>query len=103
MKNMSLRFWIVFTASIILAAVFLSAGIGRLLGDSAFLLTMKAGMPTGMQTFVIEWLPWIEIVLGAALLLGIASQLTSLVSCVLSAVFMFQNIWSLSQGLGYKP
>ena len=38
---MRYRYWIAFGASILLALVFITAGVGKLMGQSAFLLTLS--------------------------------------------------------------
>ena len=102
---MRYRYWISLGASILLALVFLTSGVGKLLGQSAFLLTLRSSLPLnpGLAGFIAGWLPWVEIIIGLCLLIGIVPQLAAGISILLSASFIFYNSWMISQGLGYKP
>ena len=65
---MRYRYWITLVASILLALVFLAAGIGEVLDPSAFLLEVssKFDVPR-LADFIVGWLPWAEIVIGLCL------------------------------------
>jgi uncharacterized membrane protein YphA (DoxX/SURF4 family) len=98
------RYWISLGASILLALVFLTAGVGKLLGHSAFLLTVSTWVVSEeFAAFVAAGLPWVELVLGACLLIGIAPQLAGGISTLLVAGFILYNSWMISNGLGHEP
>ena len=98
------RYWIALGASILLALVFITAGVGKLLGHSAFLLTVETWVVSEeFAAFVAAGLPWVELVLGACLIIGIAPQLAGGLSTVLIAGFIGYNSLIISQGFGYKP
>jgi len=97
------RYWIALGASILLALVFITSGVGKLLGHSAFLLTVSTFLINEeFAAFVATWLPWAELVLGACLLIGIVPQLAAGISTLLIAGFILHNSWMISQGLGHK-
>jgi uncharacterized membrane protein YphA (DoxX/SURF4 family) len=49
--------------------------------------------------FITDILPWVEVVLGAVLLLGVFPRLAAVLSLPLIAGFMANNIWAISQGM----
>jgi uncharacterized membrane protein YphA (DoxX/SURF4 family) len=102
---MRYRYWLTLGASILLALIFLTAGVGKLLGHSAFLLTIESSVLGNQElaAFVASWLPWVELVLGACLLVGIVPQIVAGLSTVLIACFIGYNSLIISQGFGYKP
>jgi uncharacterized membrane protein YphA (DoxX/SURF4 family) len=102
---MRYRYWIAFVASILLALVFLTAGVGKLMGQSAFLLAIPTTYILGFEvsSFIATWLPWLELVLGLCLLVGIFPQIAAGVSTLLVAAFIMHNGWMIGQGLGYEP
>lgn len=98
-------YWIAFVASILLALVFLTSGVGKLMGQSAFLLAVPATYILGFEVsnFIATWLPWLELVLGLCLLVGIFPQIAAGISTLLVAAFILHNGWMIGQGLGYEP
>ena len=100
---MRYRYWIAFGASILLALVFITAGVGKLMGQSAFLLTVSSFIiREEFAAIIAAWLPWVELVLGACLIIGIVPQLVAGISTLLVAGFIMHNGWMISQGLGHK-
>jgi len=101
---MRYRYWIAFGASILLALVFIASGVGKLLGQSAFLLDMSMWLtnPT-LANFVAGWLPWAELALGVCLLIGIVPRPVAGISTLLIVCFIIYNGWMISQGRGYEP
>jgi len=102
---MRYRYWIAFVASILLALVFLTSGVGKLMGQSAFLLAISTTYILGFEVsnLIATWLPWVELVLGLCLLVGIFPQIVSGISTLLVAAFIMHNGWMIGQGLGYEP
>ena len=96
---MKLKFWIGTSAGILLGIVFLVSSLGKLLGGSAFLLSMSvlSFYPESLRVFIADWLPW------GALVLGIAPQLAALIATVLIGCFIFQNTWMIFNGYAYEP
>jgi uncharacterized membrane protein YphA (DoxX/SURF4 family) len=101
---MRTRYWIAFVASILLALVFLTSGVGKLMGQSAFLLTLSTWL---ISDTIANWLglllPWVEIVLGLCLLVGLFPQIAAGLVALLSAAFAMHNGWMIVHGLGYQP
>ena len=52
---------------------------------------------------VFIWLPYVELLIGLLLIIGIMPKLMALLSAVLIAGFITNNAWLLSRGLGYEP
>lgn len=96
--------WILLPASLLLAIVFLAAGIGKLLGQSAFLLELSRVFVAGWLSILISHvLPWFEVCLGTCLLLGVIPQIAAGLAALLAAAFIFHNSWLIAHGLGYQP
>jgi uncharacterized membrane protein YphA (DoxX/SURF4 family) len=103
-KSMRVRYWVAFGASILLALVFITAGVGKLMGHSAFLLAVSTYiLGFEISNFITTWLPWLELVLGACLLVGIIPQIAAGVTALLVAAFIMHNGWMIAHGLGYEP
>jgi len=98
------RYWISLGASVLLGLVFLTAGVGKLLGQSAFLLQVSTLiMNPATASAITAVLPWVEIILGASLLIGIAPKIGAGLSSLLVASFIFYNSWLISRGFGVEP
>jgi len=101
---MRVRYWIAFIASILLAVVLLTAGVGKLMGQSAFLLALSTYvLSPEAAAWVATWLPWVELVLGLCLLVGILPQIAAGITAVLTAAFIMHNGWMIAHGFGYEP
>ena len=102
---MRYRYWIAFGASILLALVFITAGVGKLMGQSAFLLTLSGSYVISKEALVLlaDWLPWVELVLGVCLLVGIFPQIAAGISTLLIAAFIMHNGWMIANGFGHEP
>ncbi|MFC2068065.1 MauE/DoxX family redox-associated membrane protein [Chloroflexota bacterium] len=101
---MRYRYWITLISSLLLALVFLTAGVGKLLGQSAFMLEVSSFVASPLlESIIVNWLPWVEIVIGLCLLGGVAVQIVSGAAAVLVGAFIFHNSWMISQGHAYEP
>jgi uncharacterized membrane protein YphA (DoxX/SURF4 family) len=101
---MRVRYWVAFGASIVLAVVLLTAGVGKLMGQGAFLLTLETWFVSeNIANWVANWLPWLELVLGLCLLVGIFPQIAAGITALLVAAFIMHNGWMIAHGLGYQP
>ena len=102
---MRLKYWITVAAGILLGLIFLTSGIGKILAHSSFLISVSnlAFFPDIVQTLIVDWLPWGEVVLGVLLVSGTCTQLVSLLSCILIGCFMFQNTWMIMNGMRNEP
>ncbi|UCH42966.1 MAG: DoxX family protein [Dehalococcoidales bacterium] len=98
------RYWISLGASVLLGLVFLTAGVGKLLGEGAFLLQVSTlVLNPAVASAIAAILPWVEIVLGTLLLTGIATRIAAGTSALLIASFIYYNGWMISQGFGFEP
>ena len=99
------RYWLTLGVSIVLGLVFITSGVGKLLGEGAFLLNILSLplIPQRLATTIVECLPWVELILGVCLIIGIAIQFVALLSTVLIAIFISYNAWMVAHGFGYKP
>ena len=72
------RYWISLGASVLLGLVFLTAGVGKLLGEGAFLLQISTlVINPAYASAIAAVLPWVEIILGLSLLTGIAPKIAA--------------------------
>jgi uncharacterized membrane protein YphA (DoxX/SURF4 family) len=102
--SMRYRYWVAFGASILLALVFITAAVGKLMGHSAFLLSVSTYIVSeGIAAWLASWLPWVELVLGICLLVGVIPQIAAGISVLLVAAFVMHNGWMIANGLGYQP
>ena len=102
---MRYRYWLTLIASIVLGLIFITSGVGKLLGQSAFLFSVSSvlSMIPKLASVIAGWFPWVELIIGVLLITGIALQFVALLSTVLIAAFMFHNSWMIAHGMGYQP
>jgi len=102
---MRYRYWIAVAAGILLGLVFLISGIGKIIGQSSFFISVANlyFFPRFVQVLIVYWLPWGEVVLGLLLITGTIIQTTALLSCILVAGFIFQNSWMIMHGYRNEP
>ena len=102
---MRYRYWIAFGASMALAVVFITAGVGKLLGQGAFLLQISETYKVGgaLSEWLAVGLPWVEIGLGVVLLVGIVPQIAGGVATLLAGAFTMHNGWLIANGFGSEP
>ncbi len=97
----STRFWLLI-GRILLAAIFLAAGIAKLREPwpnlAASIYTFKL-VPDTMLEPMARILPWIEVLLGAAVISGIRLRWTSLAATLMLAAFLSVLIRSWAVGL----
>jgi len=111
LKTRRQRILIVIVPCLLLGLMLLVAGIGKLPGlgefgafpgQTEFIDALLGSFWTpAVAFFISDILPWIEVVLGLALLLGIFPRIAAILSLPLIAGFMASNIWAISHGLGF--
>jgi uncharacterized membrane protein YphA (DoxX/SURF4 family) len=102
---MRYRYKIAFGSSMALAVIFLTAAVGKLLGQSAFLLALTSTyvINAHLSALLASVLPWLELAVGLFLLVGIIPQIAAGVAILLSAAFILHNSWMVLHGFGYVP
>jgi uncharacterized membrane protein YphA (DoxX/SURF4 family) len=101
--------WIVIIVipCVLLGLMLLVAGIGKLPGltelgtfpgQTEFLDVIFGSFWPTVAFFITDVLPWIEVVLGLALILGIYPRIAAILSLPLTAAFMTSNIWAITHG-----
>lgn len=99
------RYWLSVLAIIFLGMIFTVAGVGKLLAGS------KGFEPFGPLTFLPQsfveaigiGFPYIEIIIGGLLILGIAVKFAASLSALLIAGFIASNILAIYLGRGAEP
>ena len=108
LKSRRQRVLIVIVPCVLLGLVLLVAGIGKLPGLSElgtfpgqdeFVSDLFGSFwtPT-IAFFITDILPWVEVILGLALVLGIYPKIAAVLSLPLIVGFMTNNIWAISHG-----
>lgn len=104
---MPLKHRISIWASILLGIIFVAAGLGKLFTSAEGFKTIFDPFPGFMATAfsdaVFNYLPYLEIVIGLALIIGIMPRFAAVLSALLIAGFITNNAWLLIQGAGYEP
>jgi uncharacterized membrane protein YphA (DoxX/SURF4 family) len=101
--------WIVIIVipCVLLGLMLLVAGIGKLPGltelgtfpgQTEFLDVIFGSFWPTVAFFITNVLPWIEVILGLALVLGIYPRIAAVLSLPLTAAFMTSNIWAITHG-----
>jgi len=98
------RLLITLGPGIFLGLVLLAAGSGKLPGQAEFIDTLLKSFWTPPVAYLIGYcLPWVEIILGVLLLLGVFPRIAAALCLPLTAGFMANNAWALSQGMEQFP
>ena len=97
--------WAGIGVSVLLGVVFITAGVGKLgpQQTAAYMIIFnlpRALLSPTLANYIDEWLPRIEVALGAVLIAGIATRSLSLFAGLLTVAFIFNNSWEISHGLG---
>ena len=102
-----MRYRIGLGAGIFLGIILIVAGLGKLLSEAESFKSIFNPFPDFLAPFfsqaVYSWLPYLEVVIGVALIAGVLSRLMAVFSLVLVAGFITNNSWLVSRGLGYEP
>ena len=108
-KTKRRRILLIYVPCIFMGLVLLVAGIGKLpwlidvtgyLPGQTEIIEALSGFywALTLEFFVDNILPWVEIILGIALLLGILPRIAAILSLPLLAGFMANNAWAIIQG-----
>jgi len=104
---MRYRKWISLGASFILGIIFIVAGLGKILSEAESFKSIFNPFPDFLAPFfsqaIYSWLPYLEVIIGLLLIIGVLPRLMAVFSIVLIAGFITNNSWLISRGLGYEP
>ncbi len=87
---------------LILGAIFTASGIAKL-SNRIELISVVSGyglLPQGLVEFYGSVLPWVELIIGCLLVLGLFSKMTSITGVVLLVSFISANIYTMFSGNG---
>ena len=94
-------------AAAVLGLIFLIAGLGKLPTQTdaytILLVLRKIPLTLLLSDYVHIAFPVLEIILGLALVAGIAAKLAASFSVLLVGAFIFNNLWLIQKGLGQEP
>jgi len=97
-------FWLVLTSAILLGVVLVVSGTGKVPGQVEFIDALLQSFWTPAVAYFVGYLlPWVEIVLGALLLLGILPRLVAAICLPITVSFMGNNIWAMLHGVEEFP
>ncbi len=99
------KHWLAIGASILLGLIFVTAGLSKLPYHGEFLaiILSKSFLTLPQAIIVARWVPWVELVLGSLLIIGIAAKFMASFSAALIVAFIANNSWMISLGLGSEP
>jgi uncharacterized membrane protein YphA (DoxX/SURF4 family) len=92
---------------ILLGLMMLVAGIGKLPGltelgtfpgQTEFFDVIFGPLWPTVAFFITDILPWVEVILGLALVLGIYPRIAAVLTLPLLAGFMTSNVWAIANG-----
>ena len=95
---------VILGSSIFLGLTLLLSGSGKLPGHTEFIGTLLHSFWTPPIAYLIGYcLPWIELILGVLLLIGVFSRIAAGLCLLLTIGFMANNSWAISQGMEQFP
>lgn len=99
------RQWLGVWAGMFLGIVFLVAGTGKMFAQpgNLELLRLPEFLSPPLAQVISMTLPWVEIMVGCMLILGIAIKLTTGFSALMIGGFVASNIILISLGLANEP
>jgi len=95
---------VILGSSLFLGLTLLVSGSGKLPGQTEFIDALLQSFWTPPLAYFIGYcLPWVELTLGVLLLIGVFPRIAAGLSLPLTAGFMANNSWALSQGIEQFP
>ena len=98
---MNILFGVVFVLRLVVGIIFLIAGVVKLKSGSSQFLSAIMGyelVPKYVATLLASFMPWLEVVIGGLLLLGLWSQFSAIVGATLLLIFSSGVAISLLRG-----
>ena len=96
--------FIVISAALLVGLTLLVSGTGKLPGQTEFVdALLKSFWTPNMAKFIGNYLPWIELCLGALLVFGIFPRIAAVPCLPLIVGFIMNNSWALINGVEAFP
>ena len=98
---MNILFGVIFVLRLVVGTIFLIAGVVKLKGGSSQFLSAIMGyelVPKLVATMLASFLPWLEVVVGGLLVLGLWSQFSAAAGAILLLTFSSGIALSLLRG-----
>ena len=98
---MRYRYWAGIGASLLLGLILLVSGAGKIAEPAELLAVLNetSVLPETAAALAAQWLPWLELVLGILLVMGISAKFMASASGLLAIGFIFNNSRAIEQGL----
>lgn len=93
--------WITLIARLVIGSLFLYASVYKILDPSAFSASIRnyGLIPTVYSNLTALTLPWLELVAGSLLILGIQTRAAALLTSLMMVVFLGVMVYAYSIGL----
>jgi len=90
-----------FLCRLILGGIFLLAGLSKIPDPASFLLTMRGFeiFPDVLERFFAVYIPWLELVLGLCLVLGLLQRAAALLFSLLISGFTLAILSVMARGI----
>jgi putative oxidoreductase len=90
-----------FVIRILMGGIFLLAGLAKIADPVRFMFTLREFdlFPKVVVSFLAVYLPWLELLLGLSLVLGLLYRTSALMLAVLNFLFMLAIISVISRGI----
>jgi len=96
--------WIVISSAVLLGFILLVSGTGKVPGQTEFIDALLDSFWTPPVAYFAGYvLPWLEVVMGAALMMGVLARLCALACVPLVAAFIANNAWAINYGVENFP
>lgn len=94
--------WLVFVSRVVLGAIFLTASIGKVQQQAAFIDLVKGYgiLPDSLAQAYGLVVPWVELFIGCCLILGVFSRFASALSIPLTLSFVIASSYALINDIG---
>jgi uncharacterized membrane protein YphA (DoxX/SURF4 family) len=96
--------FVILGLSLLLGLILVVSGAGKIPGQTEFIDALLQSFWTPQVAYFIGYcLPWVEVALGVLLLIGVFPRIVAGLCLPLTAGFMANNSWALSQGIERSP
>jgi uncharacterized repeat protein (TIGR01451 family) len=88
---------LIITARLILGSIFIFSGLTKILGDIDFIGVINGYniLPESLSTLYGLSLPWVELIIGSLLVLGLFTRLAAAIGSAMVISFIFANIYTM--------